>query len=78
MDDDHHQPIWPMIQGAANYAWNLIEEAWTMVWKPVDATPGQVVRGQAERVHHGKSEMREVVHDIMASSNAKHDAAGVD
>jgi hypothetical protein len=39
MDDHHQQPIWPMVQGAANYAWNLIEEAWAMVWGPrVEAT----------------------------------------
>jgi hypothetical protein len=35
MDDHHDQPVWPMVQGAANYAWNLIEEAVAMVWNPV-------------------------------------------
>jgi hypothetical protein len=26
-----------MIQGAANYAWNLIEEALALIWKPSEA-----------------------------------------
>jgi hypothetical protein len=60
MDDHHHQPIWPMIQGAANYAWNLIEEALAMLWSPADAAREQMVRAQPDRGRCVGDEMREV------------------
>lgn len=44
MDDHHQQPIWPMIQGAANYAWNLVEEAWAVVWKPAEQQRSRTVQ----------------------------------
>ncbi|KAH7356100.1 hypothetical protein BKA66DRAFT_254880 [Pyrenochaeta sp. MPI-SDFR-AT-0127] len=34
MDDHHHQPIWPMLQGALDYILNLAGEGWAMIWKP--------------------------------------------
>jgi hypothetical protein len=49
-----------MIQGAANYAWNLIEEAFAMLWRPADATREQVVRAQPDRGRRVGDEMREV------------------
>jgi len=57
MDDHHHQPIWPMIQGAANYAWNLIEEAWGMIWKPAEE---RAVRAETGGVARVEATMREV------------------
>jgi hypothetical protein len=57
MDDHHHQPIWPMIQGAANYAWNLIEEAWGMIWKPAEERTVRNESGGGARV---ETTMREV------------------
>jgi hypothetical protein len=33
MDHQHHQPIWPMLQGAFDYTLNLAGEIWTMIWK---------------------------------------------
>jgi hypothetical protein len=33
-----------MIQGTANYAWNLIEEAWAMIWKPVETPQARTER----------------------------------
>lgn len=73
MDDHHDQPIWPMIQGAANYAWNLIEEAWAMIWKQAGAPPAQAVCARTERKHQSDGEMREVDHDFAASKNLQHD-----
>jgi hypothetical protein len=49
-----------MIQGAANYAWNLIEEALAMVWMPADAIQGRVVRAQPDHIRRVEGEMREV------------------
>ncbi|KAF2029681.1 hypothetical protein EK21DRAFT_33472, partial [Setomelanomma holmii] len=49
MDDHHHQPIWPMIQGAANYAWNLIEEAWGMIWTASAKSMAHAMRQQPQR-----------------------------
>lgn len=61
MDDHHDQPIWPMLQGAANYAWNLIEEAWGMIWRPVAESQAGTAKGQAEYHHQAaEGEMREV------------------
>jgi hypothetical protein len=60
MDDHHDQPIWPMLQGAANYAWNLIEEAWGMIWRTtVESRAGTAV-GQVEHHRQAKGEMQEV------------------
>jgi hypothetical protein len=36
MDHQHHQPIWPMLQGAFDYTLNLAGELWTMIWKPTE------------------------------------------
>ncbi|KAF2129227.1 hypothetical protein P153DRAFT_290607 [Dothidotthia symphoricarpi CBS 119687] len=36
MDDQHHQPVWPMLQGALDMTWNLICDAWDMAWKMVE------------------------------------------
>ncbi|KAH7088752.1 hypothetical protein FB567DRAFT_619536 [Paraphoma chrysanthemicola] len=58
MDDYHHQPIWPMIQGAANYAWNLIEEAWSMIWPQRTESSRIMIHGHERALHAG--EMSEV------------------
>jgi hypothetical protein len=60
MDDYQHQPIWPMVQGAANYAWNLIEEAWGMIWRPAVEPQARVVKDEPARALETESEMREV------------------
>jgi hypothetical protein len=60
MDDHHDQPIWPMIQGAANYAWNLIEEAWAMIWRPAIELRACAVRDDAEDARNAEGQMREV------------------
>jgi hypothetical protein len=60
MDDHHQQPIWPMVQGAANYAWNLIEEVWAMVWKPRSEAPPVTPRDRKEHVKQPRREMQEV------------------
>ncbi|KAF1919898.1 hypothetical protein BDU57DRAFT_155487 [Ampelomyces quisqualis] len=74
MDDHHDQPIWPMIQGAASYAWNMIEEAWAMIWRPAAEPRPVTVKGQIEYHDQAEGEMREV---DRASANAqevsKHD-----
>jgi hypothetical protein len=59
MDDHHHQPVWPMIQGAANYAWNLIEEAWGMIWKPADESRERAVRDAIAIPGRAEPAMRE-------------------
>ncbi|EAT84049.1 hypothetical protein SNOG_08881 [Parastagonospora nodorum SN15] len=51
MDDHRDQPLWPMIQGAANYAWNLIEEALAMIWKPAVIPQAQAMGARTERKH---------------------------
>lgn len=61
MDDHHDQPIWPMLQGAANYAWNLIEEAWNMIWRPAAVSHGVAAKSQVEQHHQAaEGEMQEV------------------
>jgi hypothetical protein len=52
-----------MIQGAANYAWNLIEEALAMLWRPADATREQVMRAQPARGRRVGDDMKEVFLD---------------
>jgi hypothetical protein len=70
MDDHHDQPIWPMLQGAANYAWNLVEEAWSMIWRPAVGSHGFTAKSQVEHHHQAaKGEMREV---DRASANEQH------
>ncbi|KAH7069154.1 hypothetical protein BKA63DRAFT_477994 [Paraphoma chrysanthemicola] len=69
MDDHHHQPIWPMIQGAANYAWNLIEEAWSMIW-PQRAESSRIMIHGHERAFHA-GDMSEVDRKVKAASSAK-------
>jgi hypothetical protein len=75
MDDHHDQPIWPMIQGAANYAWNLIEEVWALVWSPAGDPRTHAVREDMERANQAAREMREVdskvtmANDTRATSN---------
>ncbi|CBX94084.1 hypothetical protein IAQ61_003955 [Plenodomus lingam] len=32
MDDHYQQPIWPMLQGAVDYALNIAGEIWSMIW----------------------------------------------
>lgn len=62
MDDHHHQPIWPMVQGAANYAWNLIEEAWGMIWKPRSEAGVTAARTDlAGKFQVRRGEMQEVI-----------------
>jgi hypothetical protein len=60
MDDHHDQPVWPMVQGAANYAWNLIEEAVAMVWNPVHEPRAYAVRDDAAGTQKAEREMQEV------------------
>jgi len=72
MDDYHDQPIWPMIQGAANYAWNLIEEAWAMIWKQGGTPQAQAVCARIERKHQSGGEIREVASDFAASEDSQH------
>jgi hypothetical protein len=49
-----------MVQGAANYAWNLIEEAWAMVWKSRNEFRGTAVEEGSKSIQHIRGEMREV------------------
>jgi hypothetical protein len=82
MDDHHDQPIWPMIQGAANYGWNLIEEALAMIWKPAVAPQAQAMGARPECKHQSDGEMREVTRDVRVSKKLhneqvlQHDQAG--
>lgn len=62
-----------MIQGAANYAWNLIEEALAMVWKPAVATRGQAVKAQFKSVPQVAEEMREVPLNDKTTSDLQHE-----
>tara|TARA_R110002003_G_scaffold814_5_gene21570 strand:- start:22542 stop:22790 length:249 start_codon:yes stop_codon:yes gene_type:complete len=70
MDDHHHQPLWPMIQGAANYAWNLIEEAWGMIWPQRGEQSAVTVKPESERAFL-IGEMREVDGQVKAASDVK-------
>jgi len=72
MDDHHQQPIWPMVQGAANYAWNLIEEAWAMVWRPRDESRGTAVIEEPQRVQQPRGEMQEVGKRLEETSDPEH------
>lgn len=74
MDDHHHQPIWPMIQGAANYAWNLIEEAWNMLWMAANTAREQMIGHQGDSAHHD-SEMQEVLRNIATPRDTEHNSA---
>ncbi|KAF1839313.1 hypothetical protein BDW02DRAFT_478667, partial [Decorospora gaudefroyi] len=44
MDHHHHQPIWPMLQGAFDYTLNLAGEVWAMIWKPMPEARPRPVR----------------------------------
>jgi hypothetical protein len=71
MDDHYHQPIWPMIQGAANYAWNMIEEAWMMIWKPTATPQDRTVSDEPENICKIKSEMQDVDNNFLATNDSK-------
>jgi hypothetical protein len=62
-----------MIQGAANYAWNLIEEAWAMIWKQSGTPQAQAACAGTERKQQSDGEMREVGSDFAASKTLQHD-----
>lgn len=67
MDDHHHQPMWPLVQGAANYAWNIIEEVWGMIWKSIE-TPqehNRINREEAQTVRIEGEEMRQAGHTTL-------------
>ena len=69
MDDHHQQPIWPMVQGAANYAWNLIEELCAMVWRPRDDPRDGAVKGEPQHVQQTRREMKEVAAQLDTSDD---------
>jgi hypothetical protein len=71
MDDHHIQPIWPMVQGAANYAWNLIEEAWGMIWKPAAEPRARAMEQEPARAPQAVREMREVGLDTRSGQAMK-------
>jgi hypothetical protein len=71
MDDHHIQPIWPMVQGAANYAWNLIEEAWGMIWKPAAEPRARAMEQEPARAPQVVREMREVGLDTRSGQAMK-------
>jgi hypothetical protein len=71
MDDHHHQPIWPMIQGSANYAWNLIEEAWAMIWKPIEAPQARTESYHTESVLQAENDTRDLSKDPKAEKEQK-------
>jgi hypothetical protein len=60
-----------MIQGAANYAWNLIEEAWAMVWRPAGEPRARAVREDTKRSHQTTREMREVDGEVAIASDTR-------
>ena len=70
MDDHHDQPIWPMIQGAANYAFNIIEEVWGMIWRPVYKPQEQTGSETPSPSRENQGEMQEVGHDDIAKKIA--------
>lgn len=70
MDDHHDQPIWPMIQGAANYAFNIIEEVWGMIWRPVYKPQEQTGSETPSPSRENQGEMQEVGHDDIAKKLA--------
>lgn len=83
MDDHHDQPIWPMIQGAANYAFNLIEEAWGMIWKPIYESRQRTAGETSALPHQTQGEMKEVAASGIATNltnsvptTAEHQNAG--
>jgi hypothetical protein len=41
MDHQHHQPIWPLLEGAFHYTMNLASELWMMIWRPVEQSRTQ-------------------------------------
>lgn len=63
MDDHYDQPIWPMIQGAANYAFNIIEEVWGMIWRPIHKPQQQIESETQQQSRQTQGEMKEVGHD---------------
>jgi hypothetical protein len=60
-----------MVQGAANYAWNLIEEAWAMIWRPADEPRARAVKEDTERAHEAAREMQEVDSDVSVASDTR-------
>jgi hypothetical protein len=71
MDDHHDQPIWPMVQGAANYAWNLIEEALDMVLKPAIERRACATKNEAERARKAEREMQDVNRGVAIADDAR-------
>lgn len=70
MDDHYDQPIWPMIQGAANYAFNIIEEVWGMIWRPIYKPQQEPGSETLQPPRHSQGEMQEVGRDDIAKEVA--------
>ena len=53
MDHQHHQPIWPLVEGAFDYTMNLASELWTMIWRPAEqprTQPMSAVASQSSQI----------------------------
>jgi len=53
MDHQHHQPIWPLLEGAFDYTMNLASELWTMIWRPAEqprTQPMSAVAAQSSQI----------------------------
>jgi hypothetical protein len=71
MDDHYDQPIWPMVQGAANYAWNLIEEVLAMVLKAAIEPRACAAKSDAERARKAEREMQGVNRGVATADDAR-------
>jgi hypothetical protein len=78
MDDHHQQPVWPMIQGAANYAWNLVEEAWAFVWKPAEQQQTQTMQITTGNVAGRDGAAREVSEPRVGNTQSANSATITD
>lgn len=63
MDDHHQQPIWPMVQGAVDYALNLAGEVWAMIYRQPEEPRAQPVREMSEMNAQTQEEVVQVIVD---------------
>jgi hypothetical protein len=65
-----------MVQGAANYAWNLIEEAWAMIWKSVDSPQAHAGRGDSKCISQSETDTRDLKKELGTKENKRRKGHG--
>ncbi|KAF1846427.1 uncharacterized protein K460DRAFT_367218 [Cucurbitaria berberidis CBS 394.84] len=68
MDDHHHQPIWPMLQGALDYILNIAGEAWAMLRKQNEIPREQSAGEIRERADRNETVVKQAGKDVKRAS----------